>query len=283
MIYITHGVVPEWSADRISHALMLPRVLFEKHLIERPTKYVSIPQALAGEGDAITIDDASYAGLDAVLLARRHGHAITWFVNGSHVENGHQYFPFQLSCMLDETKKEQCSFDGEDWDLRRITDRKALRFRLKQAYMNMRSQDELDALVRTISESLDVDLSKIEHALKTVTPVEIAHAASVGVDLQNHGWSHINPQLLSGNEQSAEILQNEDYLSRYYRPSTKVFAPPFGQHMSLTPDVINFMLLATRDLMYGQQHPNIFNRCDLAQELLPAMQGLRESWSVPSP
>ena len=160
MIYITHGVVPNWSADRISHALMLPEALFEKHLIERSTKYVSLDQSLAGEGDSITIDDASYAGLEAVLLARRHGHAITWFVNGSHVENGHQYFPFQLSGLLDETKRKHCFFDGEDWDLEQIADKKALRFRLKRAYMNMRSQEELSALVQSISESLDVDLEK---------------------------------------------------------------------------------------------------------------------------
>ena len=123
LIHLNHGVVPHWSNERISHALFLPEPLFVAHLLQRRTKYVPLAQALAGEGDALTIDDATYGGLHAALLALRHGHAVSWFVNGIHVERGLQYFPFQLSSLLDHTRRSDCVFDGQKWELRRASDR----------------------------------------------------------------------------------------------------------------------------------------------------------------
>jgi hypothetical protein len=92
LIYVTHGALSNWSSQRISHALMLPEANFETHLRQRTEKYVTISQALMGCGDALTIDDASYAGFRAASLARCYGHSVTWFINGMNVEQNLQYF-----------------------------------------------------------------------------------------------------------------------------------------------------------------------------------------------
>jgi Polysaccharide deacetylase len=280
LIYLTHGVVPHWNSERISHALFVPEWLFTLHLQQRSTKYVPLIQSLSGEGDALTIDDATYGGLQAALLALRHGHAVSWFVNGIHVELGLPYFPFQLSWMLDETKYSDCRFEGRKWKLQSNVDRRALRQNLKQRYMNMRSEEEIAHLLEVVSRSLGVDSAAMETSLRTVNSAELVAAAAAGVDLQNHGWRHLNPLLFSDSECTAEAVLNEDYLSQFRKAATRAYAPPFGRQVSLTSRVSDFMLLADRALISGWPKRNVVNRHDLllgefatvtAQERPPAL------------
>ena len=263
LIHLTHGVVPHWSSGRISHALFLPEWLFALHLQQRRTKYVSLTQALAGEGDALTIDDATCGGLQAALLALRYGHAVSWFVNGIHVERGLPYFPFQISCMLDDTRQNDCLFEGRKWELRGNADRRALRQCLKHRYMRMRSEEEIAQLLEMVSYSLGVDSTSMESSLRTVTSEDLVAAVAAGVDLQNHSWRHLNPLLLSDSERTAEAVLNEDYLSQFRETTTHAYAPPFGKQVSLNASVSDFVLLADRGLMSGRREGNIVNRHDL--------------------
>jgi hypothetical protein len=266
LIYLSHGVVPRWSIDRISHALFVPERFLSLHLQRRCTKYVPLSEALEGRGDALTIDDATYGGLQAALLARRYGHAVSWFVNGMHVEYGLPYFPFQLSCMLDDTLQSDCEFDSRNWRLRGNIDRRVLRQHLKHRYMRMRDQEEIYALVDEVSRSLNADPGAMEKPLRTVTPAEIGSAVAAGIDVQNHGWSHLNPVYLSDADRTAEALLNEAYLSQFRDVATRVYAPPFGSQVSLTSSVIRCMLLANRQLGAGHQAGNIVNRQDLLKQ-----------------
>jgi peptidoglycan/xylan/chitin deacetylase (PgdA/CDA1 family) len=269
MIYLTHGVVPHWSAERISHALFLPEWLLALHLEHRPAKYVSLTHSLAGEGDALTIDDATYGGLRAALLARRYGHSVSWFVNGLHVDRSLQYFPFQLSSMLDDTRQSECLFDDQEWKLRRNIDRRIFRRYLKQRYMRMRRNEEVSEFVETVSSCLNVYSAAIEHSHRTVTFAELAAAAEAGVDLQNHGWSHLNPQLFSSAECTATARLNEDYLSQFRETDTRAYAPPFGQPVMLTSNTADLVLLADRGLNADHRRGRIVNRQDLLFHELP--------------
>jgi hypothetical protein len=263
MIYISHGLVPNWCSGRISHALFLPERAVERHLQERKQKYVSISQAISGGGDALTVDDASYGGLRLALLARQFGHQVSWFVNGGYVEHGTQYYPFQLSSMLDDTRLSHCEFEGLTWDLQTIAGRRALRLRFKQIYMRLRSQKEIEALVDKVAGCLQTDPRRFENSLSTVTPAELAQAVLAGVDLQNHSWGHVNPQVLSERERTKGALRNEEYLSEYRQAITRVFAPPFGHHVSPAPFLSHFVLLADRNLISDHCEGNLVNRRDL--------------------
>lgn len=263
LIYLTHGVVPHWSSERISHALFVPEWLFVLHLQQRCTKYVSLTQALAGEGDALTIDDATHGGLRAARLALRYGHAVSWFVNGIHVERALPYFPFQISSMIDDTRQSDCRFEGRTWELQSSAARRALRQYLKQLYMGMRGEEEIAQLVAAVSSSLGVDSAATEKALRSVTSADLAAAAAAGIDLQNHSWRHLNPLLLSDSERTAEAALNEDYLSQFRKATTRAYAPPFGEQVSLKSNVNDFVLLADRSLASGHRKGNIVNRQDL--------------------
>jgi peptidoglycan/xylan/chitin deacetylase (PgdA/CDA1 family) len=263
MIYITHGSLSLYNSERISHALFLPESRVENHLRSRRSKYVPLAQALNGDGDALTIDDATYAGLRLALLARQHGHAVSWFVNGANIEHGQPYYPFQLSCMLDNTRVKECHFEGQTWTLQTVASRRALRLHVKAAYMRMRSRDEIERLINTLSCCLRVNAAMMERSLCTVGPADLCHAVVAGVDLQNHSWSHLNPQVMSEEERTAEVLQNEKYLSQFRKAATRVFAPPFGQQVSLTSVSHHYVLLANRDLGSDHREGNLANRGDL--------------------
>jgi len=261
MICVTHGIISSYSTERISHALCLPTSRVELHLRSRRRKYVPLAQAIAGGGDALTVDDATYAALELALMARRCGHAVSWFVNGSHVENRIEYFPFQISCMVDDTRAAACRFDGRTWNLKTMMGRRALRSHIKCQYMRMRSQGEIMELVDTVADSLQCDSKHAESSLRTVGTAELAKAVLAGVDLQNHGWGHLNPQGLSEEERTAEVMQNDEYLSQFRRAITPVFAPPFGQCVTrATPEY--FVLLANRGLAPSYKEGNVINRGD---------------------
>ena len=277
MIYITHGVVHNWKRERISHGLMLSASVFVLHMRQRTTKYVPLSEALEGKGDALTVDDASYAGLQAVLLARQYGHAVSWFVNGLNVERGLPYFPFQLSWMLDETQKSNCCFDGQHWQLTDENERRALRLRLKHSYLRMRSYEEISALVEMISSSVGVEPSTLEKSLCPVTSQELAVAVAAGVELQNHGWTHLNPQTFSARLLVADIRLNNAYLSCFQKAHLRIYAPPFGRQVApLASSVARYVLLADRRFFSDPQNGSVVNRLDL--DLTTSSKSVAPEW-----
>jgi peptidoglycan/xylan/chitin deacetylase (PgdA/CDA1 family) len=277
MIYVSHGIISSYSSERISHALCLPASRVELHLRLRRKKYVPLAFAIAGRGDALTVDDATYAGLDLALMARRHGHAVSWFVNGSHVENRIEYFPFQISAMLDDTRSSECQIDGQIWNLKTMGGRRFLRAQIKHQYMRMRSQGEITDLIDRLGERLHSDSKLPERSLRTVGSAELAQAVLAGVELQNHGWGHLNPQVLPEKARAVEVLRNEQYLSQFERTITGVFAPPFGQCASLAATEY-VLLLASRSLMSSYKDANVINRADLV--LNSSSSNRRESFST---
>ena len=225
MIFLSHGVLLGRDLDRISHALMLDEDAYRIHL--QRMKYVPLADALAGKGDALTFDDASHAAIRGALIAREHGHPVTLFVNGWHVEARAPYFPYQLSAILDYTRKDRCFLLGRNWNLTTLAEKRTLRQELKRVYMKVENWDQIVALVRTVSEELGVP--KMEDGLRTVERKDLLDAAAIGVDLQNHGWTHLNPQLYSLSQLDHDIQRNRHWLHQLTGREASVYAPPFGK------------------------------------------------------
>ena len=243
MIVVTHGVVDALDPRRISHALMLSRRAFIRHLQQRPVRYVPIEQAALGLGDALTVDDATLAGLDQVLLARRFGHAVTWFVNGQNVEQHLPYFPFLLSWMLDETTEPACLFHGRFWPLRTLPERKAFRRFLKLLYMGFTADQQILDLIEELTCHLNLPDPGNPSFLATASRQHLEHAVRAGVVLGNHGWDHLNPLALSPSTCVAGIKQNRAWLETL-QPDRGIYAPPYGARVPLPPDICSLMLLA---------------------------------------
>jgi peptidoglycan/xylan/chitin deacetylase (PgdA/CDA1 family) len=165
--------------------------------------------------------------------------------------------------MLDHTHAPECRFEGKTWNLQTMAGRRALRLRVKQVYMLLRNQGEIANLIESLCGCLQVDVQNVERALTTVRPAELAKAVLAGVDLQNHSWTHLNPQVFSERERTAEVLQNEEYLLQFRRVLTRTFAPPFGQQVILASVPADFVLLANRNLVPDHKEGNLINRGDL--------------------
>lgn len=273
MIYVTHGVLEDRDPQRISHALMLSRLAFAKHLQTRPTKYVSIKEAAAGLGDALTVDDATRAGFEQVVMARRFGHAVTWFLNGENVDKASPYFPFLLSWMVDETSERDCFFDRQVWALDTLAQRKALRLRLKCMYMRFSSAEQVQQLIHELSDRLGLPDLGGDPELRTAHRWEVEEAARYGVELDNHGWSHLNPRALPLDQCLEEIARNDSWIGTIQPGECGVYAPPYGGCVSLPEEACSLMLLADRTRPSMHVGPRLLNRRHLPTELL---EGWRE-------
>jgi hypothetical protein len=135
-----------------------------------------------------------------------------------------------------------------------------MRLYIKQIYMRARGYQEIEGLVETVADCLAVPLSNIERPLSTVTVSELWEAIAVGVDIQSHGWSHINPCMLSEGERLADVQRNEDYLSQLRTVDTSIFVPPFGQQVSFPSKKFELMLLADRNVPPNYKRGDTANR-----------------------
>ena len=263
MILVTHGTIKDWNPYRISHALLQPEDLLITHFQKSQKKYVSLQDALAGRGDALTVDDGTFAALHCVMLARHYGHQVSWFINGKHIEENLSYFPFQLSCMVDSTSRDKCFFDGKIWMLNNLSSRRLLRYRFKQVYMGLTCQEDITQLIKTATEALSVTPDYMDWALKTVSRAELEIAVDAGVDLQNHSWDHLNPQTLSEQGVADGIRQNDEYLTSLRVTKIRCFAPPFGQQIEVQSTCVDRILLADRSLCPGPYSAIAVNRHEL--------------------
>ncbi|MGP8231674.1 MAG: hypothetical protein ACLQL2_03285 [Methylovirgula sp.] len=72
-IYALHGVIDHVDTKLFSHRNMTAAGRVQAWL-DTQHKLVPLADALAGKGDALTIDDATVASAQAAMLARQRGH-----------------------------------------------------------------------------------------------------------------------------------------------------------------------------------------------------------------
>jgi hypothetical protein len=261
MIYVCHGVVSHKDNSLISHALFADESAFCEYLSSLPSCFVTLDQAMAGAGDALTVDDATYAGFRAVTLARQMGHAVSWCVNGEEVVEGLPYFPFQISCMLDQTSKKSCFFLGCRWDLSTLEHRRSFRFYLKQEYLRCDSRRAIDAFVSALAAALQINV-EMPKALRTVDRTEIETAVFGGCRLLNHGWTHLNPNAYLHSDLEADIARNAVWLRSFQCEPSSIYVPPYGRAVPHAKTMDLTVLLADRTL--GSDHgAHAINRKDL--------------------
>jgi hypothetical protein len=264
MLSVTHGVVCNKDPNLISHALLADEKAYCAYLHARRSSFVSLDEAMRGRGDALTVDDATHAGLRAVTLAIQSGHEVSWCVNGDEVEFCRSYFPFQISSMLDRTSKRSCSFLTRQWDLSTPAHLRSFRFHLKQEYLRLDSRPAIEAFVSSLSDALEID-PRLSRTLQTVGREEIALASSLGCTLLNHGWTHINPNALTQRGLEAHITRNAEWLSSFQPNSRSFYVPPYGRMVPHARTMDLTILLADRTLRSDHDYPAI-NRQDLICE-----------------
>jgi len=264
-IYAMHGVVRGASGDLSAHRNMIDEESFLSHLAGRPP-YVSVDHALRGEGDALTIDDATEAAGRAAELARQRGHEVELFINPYHVESAAPYFFAILNAALDDSSVSVFSLDERQYDMTTRQGRRRARQAIKHRILGHASEERRVDLARTIAADLlqGRPLSIPPH-LATLSAERLRQLVDMGVTVGNHGWTHGHLSRLDTAECEHEIKAGATWIKEHVGVSLTHFAVPFGDFVPdwKTSPLYRMYLLCTDVLNEGMVGPQIANRVTL--------------------
>jgi hypothetical protein len=270
IIDTTHGVVPDADPKLHVHRNLLDAGRFAAYLRRRKHAYVPLAACLEGEGDALTIDDATVAGADAARLARAHGHAVTLFINGYNIAEGKCYALSRLNAALDATGVGTLIYDGSTYDLRLARSTRDFRAYVKQKLLQLRSEAERESFVSDIGRLLGIEEIIVPQFLRPIHIADLLELAALGVDIQNHGWTHITVGAVPFDEHAADIRRGREWLHETCGVRADLFAAPNGASLPLweaSGEYRAWLLLDSRRPL-GMLAPGLYNRRTLTEALL---------------
>lgn len=223
----SHGVVERSCQELFVHRNCLDRERFIKHLQRRPP-YRSLQRCLEGHGDAFTLDDSTVAAGDAARLAREYGHEATIFLNGYNIDQAVPYFFSRLNVILDETPLENIHYRGHDCSLKGTEAKERFRSVVKGRLAVMGDEGERQAFVTEIGHLLGVHEIKVPSHLRPLSHAHITELLTLGVQIENHGWTHTRVGALSSSEYEKNIQRGRDWLQQTFRVEAGFFAVPNG-------------------------------------------------------
>lgn len=239
MIFVAHGVVD--AADEFGYLgrYMLDRGRFQSRLRARANPFVGLEAAAYGDGDALTVDDATVAAAQMAMSARELGHEATLFVNPGQIVSGQAYWFHRLTLLVDGLGS-RVEFNEEEFDCSTIAEKVRLRRALKGHLLSIRGESERLTALSEIRMNLQARPTRLPDHLRTLTVRELEALSSAGVRLANHGWHHPHYDYLSSDERLAEIRKGRDWLDDFQSGSGEgVFACPFGDHVP-DRDLVDF-------------------------------------------
>ncbi len=265
-IYCTHGIAADATRALFQFRNLEKAHAFEAYLKSLPHSYTSIECAMAGKGDALTIDDSTRAAFDAALIARAHGHEVTVFVNGYHIEHQEPYSFVILNLLLDTVSKEQLVWSGEMLDVKTREAKKKARKIVKAAMLRLNDERDQISMLREIGSRNGVVLPAVPKHLFPLSKREVTELIESGVSIENHGWSHRHPGALDSDEYGADVMRGARWLADEFGIRSRFFAAPFGDALpvsnSLPPPHEVWMTLHDV-LLPGQVGPVVYNRVAL--------------------
>src|SRR3990170_5687341 len=262
MIYCAHGIIKSHFSNKICNKHLVDVCKFKNYLNAKSTKYVSLESALSGAGDAFTIDDSTYAALEMAKILREYGHQVTVFINPYYVEYEVSYWFFLLSYLLDRNFCADICFEGKQYSCASCKEKNFVRKKLKDITSLLPTElDRYDYLENIFK--LDLTNIKLPHYLRTFNKSDVLMLKKIGVDVQNHGWTH--KQLVGSEfpEITNEISMAKNWLADELEITSYYYAVPFGEN--LPQDSYNFVdikcwFLQRNDMAYGLVKENVYNR-----------------------
>lgn len=229
MILVAHGAKP--NATRLAfidrNMLNLQRV--EDYFQHLPHKLVDLEIALAGEGDALTIDDATRAGAAMASAARQAGHDVTLFVNPGYVSGERPYYFHLLTLLV--SRCESCLYNGNVLPSATVQEKKQVRKLIKHDLLDVPMDDDKLGLVMNLFEENGIEFQGLPDHLQTLTIEDLQHLTDLGVRLENHGWEHPHYRVLTVNQRCSQIRDGKDWLRSFNQNFGDFFAVPYGDHV----------------------------------------------------
>lgn len=227
MIYASHGVVENYSSEQFCHRNLLDKAKFEHYLKHRKEKFVNLGEALLGNGDAFTIDDATCGAFLAAELLNYYEHEVTLFINPYHVEHKLPYWFLILNYILDYKVPDSICYQRENYSLKTYKNKKEFRKVLKNELSHWAGECERRHFLQ---EFFGIDLNTIElpSYLNTLNENQIVQLHEMGIDIQNHGWTHRQLLNCSLGEVQNEVLKGQNWIEKKIQKTASFYAVPFG-------------------------------------------------------
>ena len=258
-VYTMHGIITHADPALFIHRNMNDADRFATHLRNRLTPYVSLVDARAGKGDALTVDDSTHAAADLARMTRALGHDITFFINPWHIETGVAYMPAVLNVLLDTALGEYIDFQNARYFVRTAQERIASRGALRHFLETIMDPEEQVRMLESCANENAIRLELPRH-LTSISLEVVQELHTLGVDIQNHGWRHLPHRILSVEQKTENLDKSVEWLQDKLNVDAKEFAVPFGadDEVSSAPGGNWYLLDAKRP--EGQIGKGIYNR-----------------------
>jgi peptidoglycan/xylan/chitin deacetylase (PgdA/CDA1 family) len=240
MIFLMHGVAANLQPGRrFVHRNLLDWYEFEyamRHRKERGENFVPLREAMADSiKEALTVDDSTVAAANAARLARKHGQPVTLFVNGQNIVERLPYWFTRINASLDAAPERRVAYGKTTFDLRRVQDKARLRGLVKREAVHAPSEGRRQAILVELESLLGVHDIVLPRYLEIITIEELRELAAIGVDVQNHGWTHTHAAVLSPGEHADSIARGRAFVREHSGCDGEFYAPPYGNAPSGKP------------------------------------------------
>ena len=271
-VFSLHGAVPAADPGRLEHRFISDAGLLSRFLAKSP-RFVSLRDALEGGGSALTVDDATHAAAEACRIARSHGHPVTLFINPGQVESGQPYWFVQLKVLLDGLPGNPCEFESRSFQTATFRDRLRLRHAIKTRLCTIKTEEERSSRVAGLATQWGQAPIEVPRSGATISLDDVRELLALGVDIQNHGWSHAPHASLTAAESAEEVQRGRDWLRDRLGIDAPYFAVPFGDVLPDPPAAALCTTWLTLDggLPPGWVAPGVFNREDLTLQRRPGL------------
>lgn len=260
MIYVSHGIVNSHSPRKFCHQFLLDRKKFKIYIRHKPNKYVSIENALDGKGEALTIDDATYASYDAAKLLKKYGHEVTFFINPFYIEHKIDYWFLKLNFFLDASSQSKINFNNKEYLLSTYQNKLIFRNELKTAIAGLSTEEEKHKVLEIIFK-INTNNVKIPFYLKTISESDVLELYRLGVNIQNHGWTHRQLKEASENDIKNEIMLGKEWIHKKIQHEPGFYAVPFGDLLpSDNLQHFTYCFLSKESITPGFQNKKVYNR-----------------------
>lgn len=257
----THGVIAGRNPAMFTHRNLIDTAKFEQFLAEH-ARYVSIADALAGKGDALTLDDSTATAAEAARLARKHGHEVTLFVNGHNIVANEPYFFSRLALALDTATNERVVFEGSEHDVTPGPARARFRKMLKTRIAKLGTEEERQLFVNELAALLGSNIDDLPEHLRPLTRDELVELRDLGVEIHNHGWTHVRIGALDADAHAADIARGREWLRDELGVDAHLFAVPNGDALPLWRSSPHYSMWLLLDDAWpcGEVGPGVINR-----------------------
>jgi hypothetical protein len=264
MIYLLHSTASGWQPDSFIYRNVVPAEALERFLATRSQPFVDLEQALVS-GDGLTVDDGTRGGAAVCRLARRHGHAVTFFINPFNVATSRLYFFAPLNVALDMTTHTTFEFEGRAFPLTSWRSKRVFRTAFKKSLLRTGDDESMQRGVATICGLLGIPAPPVPDHLQSLSRAELLELRDLGVRIENHGWTHIDIAHATPSAITEHLERGRSWLRDECGIDSFLYATPFGES-DLPPShvtAVRYRFLAAAQRPQGQVRERCWNRRDL--------------------